>query len=195
MSVVICGMGEHSLPCLFFIYSTLFINIISTQVPYLSTGKQSVAPEPEIVHEVRQASMKLARRLQKHLRKKRAAKEKAMRSKIFEDYVPVILQEAANLGEVEVPDYNEVLSKVTKRSLADLLGETVEEVEEEEEESLLEELDEFGYQVDEEHSNITNVKNKSTVEELEDELLEDNNPEPKSSEESKQSTLTNNEGD
>ncbi|MBX7076616.1 MAG: DNA topoisomerase VI subunit B [Methanobacteriaceae archaeon] len=174
---------------------TLFINIISTQVPYLSTGKQSVAPEPEIVHEVRQASMKLARRLQKHLRKKRAAKEKAMRSKIFEDYVPVILQEAANLGEVEVPDYNEVLSKVTKRSLADLLGETVEEVEEEEEESLLEELDEFGYQVDEEHSNITNVKNKSTVEELEDELLEDNNPEPKSSEESKQSTLTNNEGD
>ena len=60
---------------------------------------------------------------------------------------------------------------------------------------MLEELDEFGYQVDEEHSNITNVKNKSTVEELEDELLEDNNPEPKSSEESKQSTLTNNEGD
>ena len=33
------------------------------------------------------------------------------------------------------------------------------------------------------------------IKELEDELLEDNNPEPKSSEESKQSTLTNNEGD
>lgn len=173
---------------------TLFINIISTQVPYLSTGKQSIAPEPEIVHEVRQASMKLARRLQKHLRKKRAAKEKAMRSKIFEDYVPVILQEAANLGEVEVPDYNEVLSKVTKRSLADLLGETVEEVEEEEEESILEELDEFGYKVDEEHSNISNIENKSLVDELEEELMEEDVTQ-KDKKQDSQATLTNNEGD
>jgi len=174
---------------------TLFINIISTQVPYLSTGKQSIAPEPEIVHEVRQASMKLARRLQKHLRKKRAAKEKKMRSKIFEDYVPVILEEAAKLGEVEVPDYEEVLSKVTKRSIADLLGETVEEVEEEEEDALMEELDEFGYKVDEEHSNMTNIENKSVVEELEDELIIEEEDAKKTQSESKQSTLTKNEGD
>ena len=52
---------------------TLFVNIISTQVPYLSTGKQSVSPEPEIVHEIRQATMKLARKLQKHLSAKKAA--------------------------------------------------------------------------------------------------------------------------
>ena len=44
---------------------TLFVNIVSTQVPYLSTGKQSVAPEPEIVNEIRQATMKIARKLQK----------------------------------------------------------------------------------------------------------------------------------
>ena len=84
---------------------TLFVNIVSTQIPYLSTGKQSIAPEPEIVHEVRQATMKIARKLQKYLRSKRAEKEKAMRSKIFEDYVPVIIEEAANLAETEVPDY------------------------------------------------------------------------------------------
>ena len=78
---------------------TLFVNIVSTQIPYLSTGKQSIAPEPEIVHEVRQATMKIARKLQKYLRSKRAEKEKAMRSKIFEDYVPVIIEEAANLAE------------------------------------------------------------------------------------------------
>lgn len=136
---------------------TLFVNIISTQIPYLSTGKQSVAPEPEIIHEVRQATMTLARKLQKHLRAKKAAKEKAMRSKIFEDLVPVIIKESANLGEVEVPEYNTVLSKVTKRALAELLGEKPEEddIEEEEEEAvIIEELDEFGYQVDKEHSNI-----------------------------------------
>ena len=77
---------------------TLFVNIISTQVPYLSTGKQSVSPEPEIVHEIRQATMTLARKLQKHLRAKKLQKEKAMRSKVFEDYLPVIIEEAAKLG-------------------------------------------------------------------------------------------------
>jgi len=102
---------------------TIFVNIISTQVPYLSTGKQSVAPEPEIIHEVRQASMKVARKLQKYIRAKKAAKEEAMRSKIFEDYVPLIIKESAALAEVEAPEYKEVLAKVTRRSLAELLGE------------------------------------------------------------------------
>lgn len=136
---------------------TLFVNIISTQIPYLSTGKQSIAPEPEIVHEVRQATMSIARKLQKHIRSKKAAKEKAMRSKIFEDLVPVIIEESAKLGEVQVPDYSKVLSKVTKRALAELLGEKVpedEELEEVEEESLMEEIDEFGHKVDESNSNI-----------------------------------------
>ena len=129
---------------------TLFVNIISTQVPYLSTGKQSVSPEPEIVHEIRQATMKLARKLQKHIRAKRAAKEKEKRSKVFEEYVPVIIEEAAKLGETGVPEYQEVLAKVTKRALAELLGEKVEEEEEEEELDalIMEEVDEFGHTVD-----------------------------------------------
>lgn len=139
---------------------TLFVNIISTQVPYLSTGKQSVSPEPEIVQEIRQATMKLARQLQKHLRRKKAAKEKEMRSKVFEDYVPLIIEEAAKLGETELPpqqDIQDVLSKVTKRSLAELLGEKVEDDDEEiiEDDALImEELDEFGYAVDDENSSL-----------------------------------------
>lgn len=129
---------------------TLFVNIISTQVPYLSTGKQSVSPEPEIVHEIRQSTMKLARKLQKYLRAKKAAKEKEKRSKVFEDYMPVIIEEAAKLGETGVPEYQEVLAKVTKRALAELLGEKVEEEEEEEELDaiIMEEVDEKGYAVD-----------------------------------------------
>ena len=135
---------------------TLFVNIISTQVPYLSTGKQSVSPEPEIVNEIRQATMKLARQLQKHIRAKRAAKEKEKRSKIFEDYVPVIIEEAAKLGETGVPEYQEVLAKVTKRALAELLGEKVEEEEEEEELDaiIMEELDEFGHVVEDNQSSL-----------------------------------------
>ena len=141
---------------------TLFVNIISTQVPYLSTGKQSVSPEPEIVQEIRQATMKLARKLQKHIRAKRAAKEKEKRSKVFEEFVPVIIEEAAKLGETGVPEYKEVLAKVTKRALAELLGEKVKEEEEEEELDalIMEELDEHGHAVDEEHSNLNMDENE-----------------------------------
>ena len=137
---------------------TLFVNIISTQVPYLSTGKQSVSPEPEIVHEIRQSTMKLARKLQKHLRAKKAAKEKEKRSKVFEDYMPVIIEEAAKLGETGVPEYQEVLAKVTKRALAELLGEKVEEeVEEEQLDAIImEEVDERGNAVEEGNSSLDN---------------------------------------
>lgn len=95
---------------------TVFVNIVSTNVPYLSTGKQSVAPEAEILHEVRQATMKIARNLQKYIRAKKAAKEEAMRSKIFENLVPVIIREAALLAETNVPEYDSVLAKVTRRA-------------------------------------------------------------------------------
>ena len=149
---------------------TLFVNIISTQVPYLSTGKQSVSPEPEIVHEIRQATMKLARKLQKHLRAKRAAKEKEKRSKVFEEYVPVIIEEAAKLGETGVPDYQDILVKVTKRALAELLGEKVEEEDEEEELDaiIMEEVDEFGRTVETGNSTLDNFIDDDDDDELEE---------------------------
>ena len=157
---------------------TLFVNIISTQVPYLSTGKQSIAPEPEIVHEIRQATMKIARKLQRHIRSKKADKEKAMRSKIFEDYVPVIIEEAASLAETGVPDYKPVLAKVTRRALAELMGEKVEEEIEEEDyvDSLLEELDEFGHVVDKEHSSR---KDRVQESDLDEAFLDDEKPRKK----------------
>lgn len=148
---------------------TLFVNIISTQVPYLSTGKQSVSPEPEIVHEIRQATMKLARKLQKHLRAKRAAKEKEKRSKVFEEYVPVIIEEAAKLGETGVPEYQDILVKVTKRALAELLGEKVEEEEEEELDAIImEEVDEYGHAVEDGQSALDSFEEDNLEDDFED---------------------------
>jgi DNA topoisomerase-6 subunit B len=71
--------------------------------------------------------MTVARKLQKYLRAKKAEKEEAMRSKIFEEYVPVILKEAALLAETEVPEYQPVLAKVTRRALAELMGEPIDD--------------------------------------------------------------------
>lgn len=95
---------------------SVFVNIISTNVPYLSTGKQSVAPEPEIVREIRQATMKIARKLEKYLRAKKAAKNEEMRAKIFEDLVPVVIKQCALLAEKEIPEYNKVMDEVTHKA-------------------------------------------------------------------------------
>jgi DNA topoisomerase-6 subunit B len=114
--------------------------------------------------------MKLARKLQKHIRAKRAAKEKEKRSKVFEEYVPVIIEEAAKLGETGVPEYHEVLAKVTKRALAELLGEKVEDEEEEEELDaiIMEEVDEFGHTVEEGQSALDKFNEDDVEEDFED---------------------------
>ena len=39
-----------------------------------------------------------------------------MRSKIFESLVPVVIREAALLAETDVPEYDAVLAKVTRRA-------------------------------------------------------------------------------
>ncbi len=95
---------------------SVFVNIISTNVPYLSTGKQSIAPEEEIVREIRQATMKVARKLEKYIRAKKAAKNEEMRAKVFEDLVPVILKQSAELAEKNIPDYDKVMDEVTHKA-------------------------------------------------------------------------------
>jgi DNA topoisomerase-6 subunit B len=109
---------------------TIFVNIISTQVPYLSTGKQSVAPEPEILHEVRRSAMSVTLKLQKYLRAKKAAKEIEIRSKIFEDFIPLILEEASKLAETDLPEHKDVLLRVTHKALAEISDVKVDKAEE-----------------------------------------------------------------
>ena len=95
---------------------SVFVNIISTNVPYLSTGKQSVAPEEEIVREIRQATMKIARKLEKYIRTKKAAKNEEMRAKIFEDLVPVVIKQSALLAEKDIPEYDKIMDEVTHKA-------------------------------------------------------------------------------
>ena len=115
-------------------------------------------------------NVKQIRKLQKHLRAKKAAKEKEKRSKVFEDFVPVIIEEAAKLGETGVPEYQEVLAKVTKRALAELLGEKVEEdVEEEELDAIImEEVDEFGHSVSEDESTLNKSNEEDEIGDLDE---------------------------
>ena len=62
------------------------------------------------------ATMKIARKLEKYIRTKKAAKNEEMRAKIFEDLVPVVIKQSALLAEKDVPEYNKVMDEVTHKA-------------------------------------------------------------------------------
>ena len=69
-----------------------------------------------------------------------------------------------------LPEYHEVLAKVTKRALAELLGEKVEEEDEEEELDaiIMEELDERGHVVSEGESTLDGFQEDDVEDGFED---------------------------
>jgi DNA topoisomerase-6 subunit B len=91
---------------------TLFVNVVSAYVPYTSAGKQSIADEPEVFKEIREAIMDVARELRRYLYRKIRARERQQRAGIFEKYLPIIARKAASLAGVQVPDIEPLLKKV-----------------------------------------------------------------------------------
>lgn len=65
---------------------TVFINMISTYIPYTSAGKQTVAYEAEIVKEIKFALMDVARRFQIFYSKQRREGEKEARRQMLLKY-------------------------------------------------------------------------------------------------------------
>ncbi|MFW6385756.1 MAG: DNA topoisomerase VI subunit B [Candidatus Hadarchaeota archaeon] len=91
---------------------TLFINIVSPHVPYTSAGKQSVAEEPEVYEEVRQAVMASARELKRFLRRKIKRRERQQRANLFEKYLPIIAQKASDLTDNEAPEIDSLVKQI-----------------------------------------------------------------------------------
>lgn len=91
---------------------TLFINIVSPHVPYTSAGKQSVAEEPEVYEEVRQAIMEASRKLKRFLRKKIKRRERRQRANLFEEYLPIIAEKAADLLGEETPEVEPLVKEI-----------------------------------------------------------------------------------
>jgi DNA topoisomerase-6 subunit B len=91
---------------------TLFVNVVSSHVPYTSAGKQSVAEEPEVYEEVRNVIMDVARELRRFLNRKIKRRERLERANIFERYLPIIARRAASLAGKKEPDIKPLLKKV-----------------------------------------------------------------------------------
>lgn len=89
---------------------TVFINLISTYVPYISAGKQSIAHEREIVKEIKFALMDVGRKFQMFHSKKRKAIEKEARRQLLLKYSTEL---ALGLARLTGKDDRKILKELT----------------------------------------------------------------------------------
>ncbi|MFA5106382.1 MAG: DNA topoisomerase VI subunit B [Candidatus Micrarchaeia archaeon] len=87
---------------------TILVNIVSVHIPYTGAGKQAISDEEEVVAEMRNAVMEVARDLQRHMSGLRSEKERAARKSAVLRYVG---QLSADLAELSGKDSKAALEK------------------------------------------------------------------------------------
>ncbi|AEF95635.1 DNA topoisomerase VI subunit B [Methanotorris igneus] len=97
---------------------TVFVNLISTHVPYTSAGKQAVAcsenENEEIFNEIRQALMICARELEHHLSRIRREQEEEKKRKYVMKYAKIFAEALANIVGKPVEDIEEKVVQLLK---------------------------------------------------------------------------------
>jgi len=99
------GVKDDSAPL------TIFVNLVSTHIPYTSAGKQAIATEEEIYNEIRFALMDAGRALSRYLSGKRRASEKLTKKKTLLRYV---IETSNALGSlVKAEDNSNIIKALT----------------------------------------------------------------------------------
>ena len=88
---------------------TLIINVSSVHIPYTGAGKQALSSEQDLVDEIRNAIMDVARKMQIHIRGKVRERERATKIKSILKYV-----EQLSMDLAELADYSE-RDKINKK--------------------------------------------------------------------------------
>lgn len=111
---------------------TIFVNLVSTYIPYTSAGKQSIADDKAIVKEIRMALMEAGRKFKRYYSKKRKAKEKAKKRELLLRYGTELSSAVALLSESDekkiLSNLNELIND--KLDIEEALDEESEEEEE-----------------------------------------------------------------
>lgn len=87
----------------------ILVDFISVWIPYTSEGKQAIASYPEIIKEIKLALQEAGRQLKKFVSKKKRAREKEIKRKIFERYIPVVAESLSKLTDKSVEDIKKEL--------------------------------------------------------------------------------------
>ncbi|MFO7872629.1 MAG: DNA topoisomerase VI subunit B [Candidatus Undinarchaeales archaeon] len=121
---------------------TVFINLISTHVPYTSAGKQAIAKEEEILDEMRYALMQIGRKLKSFLAGKRKLKEQKEKKKAFEKYVPETARAISRITGGDEKKIEKGLDAIVRERFSELFKEEEIKKDEEEEQAAYEEIPE-----------------------------------------------------
>jgi DNA topoisomerase-6 subunit B len=79
----------------------ILVHFASVWIPFTSEGKQAIANYPEIVKEIKLALQGAGRKLAKFVREKKKAKERFLRKRLFERYIPEVAESLAKLTDKE----------------------------------------------------------------------------------------------
>lgn len=94
----------------------LTVHVASTWVPFISEGKQAIAPYPEIVKEINLALLDIGRKLGKYLSAEQKKYARERRMKIFEKYAEEVAIAVSGLTGKKKEDIMELLKKeISKR--------------------------------------------------------------------------------
>jgi len=106
---------------------TVFVNLVSTYIPYTSAGKQSVAEDREIMREMRFALMEVGRKFQVYHSRKRRALEREARKQILLKYS---IELASGLAKLTNKNEDKILKELQNLIEERITGMEIEEAEE-----------------------------------------------------------------
>lgn len=90
---------------------TIFVNVVSTYIPYVSAGKQSIAYEEEIFKDVKYGLMDAGRNISGYISKKKNIETEKTRMKILKSYA-VACSDAVSI--LAANSYDEIYEKFNK---------------------------------------------------------------------------------
>lgn len=96
---------------------TVFVNLVSTHIPYTSAGKQSVATDDEIIKEIRMALMDVGRKFKRYHSKKRRELEKEVRYNTLMKYSTELASAISGLTGSNADEITQKLQDVIQKKL------------------------------------------------------------------------------
>jgi len=97
----------------------IFVNVVSTYIPYTSAGKQSLSDEVEIYNEIKLALMEVARKVQEYLSKKQKEEIEKTRMKILNAYSIPCSESLSILTNIDEREIYEKFNKIIKKKYDD----------------------------------------------------------------------------
>ena len=92
----------------------ILVHVVSVWVPYTSEGKTAIASYPIIIKEIKLALQECARSLYRFLAGKRRLAEARKRINLFENYIPILAEDLAEILNVNKEKIAKELEKILK---------------------------------------------------------------------------------